>query len=420
MQKRSLDEKEEVRLTPEILLFAYFDIPELTCPLSPVDVLIACGFEVINSPPSILSQMDTGDECLVLTQEKECTQHLAKARRLLMTKAIEELNMKAEELPKYKPPPRLTNAMSIESHAGSKSGSVIDPGFDPYQVHRYDAKSAAAGQNLGPDGDYISPTEQQLEALRSAQKVLENSFHKPIVDREIVATLPNANPSILVSPDTSASDATIGGPSDGSLLAKQFQKREQDRRRNDEQGFTTKAMRDLEKLKKQKVYSHVQLRIQFPDGSALDAKFLPKESIEVVKAVVKESFLVPLDFDLYVAPPRRKLNDASTLEQESLVPAAKVFLSWNSAPPKGAPTGTFLKPDLFREGGAPAYPSATPIASDESENRTATKNKSTDDGDKKPNREDELLRRMLGKGPRGEKSKGGKSSNGAKPAWFKG
>jgi hypothetical protein len=387
-----------------------------------VNFLIACGFQVITSPPSILSQMGTGDECLVLSEEKECTPHLVKARRLLMTKAIEELNMKADELPKYKPPPRATKAKRAESDGGSSSGSVSDPNFDPYKVHRYDAKSAAAGQNLGPDGDYVSPTEQQLQALRSAQKVLENSFHKPIVDREIVASLPNANPVIPISSDGSASDANIAGPSDGSLLAMQFQKREHDRRHREEQGFTTKAMRDLEKLKKQKVYSHVQLRIQFPDGSALEAKFLPKETIEVVKGIVKESFLVPMDFDLYLAPPRRKLNDSSTLEEEGLVPAAKVFLSWkvDSAPVKGAPIGTFLKPELFREGGAPAYPLAKPVAFDDSQNRIAKKNKSAEDNDKKPNREEELLRKMLGKGRRGEKSKDDKSRNGAKPAWFKG
>ena len=181
-------------------------------------------------------------------------------------------------------------------------------------------------------------------------------------------------------------------------------------------------MRDLEKLKKQKVYSHAQLRVQFPDGSALEAKFLPKETIEVVKAVLKESFLCPMDFDLYVAPPRRKLNDASTLEEEGLVPAAKVFLSWkvDSSPDKGAPIGTFLKPELFRDGRAPAYPSAKPLVQDESENRSAKKNKSTDDNDKKPSREDELLRRMLGKGRLGEKPKDGKSNNVGKPSWFKG
>ena len=37
-----------------------------------------------------------------------------------------------------------------------------------------------------------------------------------------------------------------------------------------------------------------------------------------------------LEFDLYVAPPRRLLNDAKTLAEEELVPAAKIHVSWKA------------------------------------------------------------------------------------------
>ena len=223
--------------------------------------------------------------------------------------------------------------------------------------------------------------------------------------------------------DPTASESTSGGPSDGSILAKQFQQREQDRRKRDEQGFTTRAMRDLEKLKKQKVYSHAQIRVQFSDGSALEAKFLPKEPISVIKAVVKDSLILPsLDFDLYVAPPRRKLSEMSTLEEEGLVPAAKIFLSWkvDCAPDKGSPVGSFLKPELFRSGGEPVYPSAKSVVPDERGNQTAEKSRVVDDGVSKPNREEELLRRMLGKGGLGGKPKTGKPNESGKPKWFNG
>lgn len=366
-------------------------------------------------PPPSLSHMDTGEKCLVLAEENEHTQHLVKARRLLTTKAIEELGLKADELPKYKPPTPLTNSVDPTSTSALS--------FNPYKGHRYDAKSAAAGQNLGPDGDYISPTEQQLQALQSAQALLENSFHKPILDREVQASLPNSTLPFPEATDSTASDTTLGGPSDGSMLAKQLQKRELDRRQREEQGFTTKAMRDLEKLKKQKVYSHAQIRVQFSDGSVLEAKFLPKETIAVIKAVVMESLLMSnLDFDLYVAPPRRKLSETSTLEEQGLVPAAKIFLSWkvDSAPDKGSPVGSFLKPELFRSGGEPVYPTAKSVLPDENEKRTAKKSKAVDDGGSKPNREDELLRRMLGEGGLGGKPKSEQPSETGKPKWFKG
>ena len=363
-------------------------------------------------PPS-LSHMDSGEQCLVLAKENEHTEHLVKARRLLTTKAIEELGLKADELPKYKPPTRLTDS---QDPAGASA-----PGFNPYKGYRYDAKSAAAGHHRGPDGDYVSPTEQQLQALLSAQALLEDSFHKPILDREIQASLPNSSVAFSEATDSNASETTLGGPSDGSMLAKQLQKRELDRRQREEQGFTTKAMRDVEKLKKQKVYSHAQIRVQFSDGSVLEAKFLPKETIAVIKAVVRESLLLSsFDFDLYVAPPRRKLNETSTLEEQGLVPAAKIFLSWkvDSAPDKGSPVGSFLKPELFRSGGVPVYPSAKSIVQDDNEKRTAKKSKAVDDGDSNPNREDELLRRMLGKGGLGGKPKTAKPSETGKPKWF--
>lgn len=367
---------------------------------------------MIDVPPPPLSHQVAGEECLILAKENEHTQHLVKARRLLMTKAIEELGLKADELPKYKPPPRLTVA---EAPSGTSEN-----GFNPYKGHRYDAKSAAAGKKMGPDDDYISPTEQQLQALQAAQALLENSFHKPILDREVLASLPNSTPAHAAT-DSTASESTSGGPSDGAMLAKQFQQRDQERRQREEQGFTTKAMRDLEKLKKQKVYSHAQIRVQFSDGSALEAKFLPKEPISVIKAVVKESLvLASSDFDLYVAPPRRKLNEAMTLEEQGLVPAAKIFLSWkvDCAPEKGSPVGSFLKPELFRPGGEPAYPSAKSVVPAEGDARTAKKSKGVDDGVSKPDREDELLRRMLGKGGLGGKPKTVKPSDSGKPKWF--
>ena len=385
-----------------------------------VEFLIACGFRLTEKPPPLLSQIDTGEECLVLAQENEDIQHLVKARRLLVTKAIQDLGMSSHDLPKFKNPPRLTEAGDhavgrVPTGIASSSGE-----FDPYRGHRFDAKSAAVGKNLGPDGDYVSPTEQQLQALQTQQKQLESSMHRPLVDRGIVASLPSNTPSAVTM--TSNVAPTVAGPSDGTLLANQFKKREQERRQREEGGFTTKAMRDLEKLKKQKVYSHAQLRVQFADGSSLEIKFLPKETIEVVHAVIKDCLLCPekLDFDLFVAPPRRKLKQGSTLEEEGLVPAAKVFLSWkpNFAPDKQVPVGTFLKPDLFREGTAPSYPSAASLV--ESQQATTLTATSSDNSvvPSASDLEETMLRRMMGQGRALAKSSN-KDSKGGKPKWFK-
>ena len=55
----------------------------------------------------------------------------------------------------------------------------------------------------------------------------------------------------------------------GSMIAAQFQKQQEQRKQREEGGFTTKTMRELEKLKKQKVYSFCTLVLQFADGTVL-------------------------------------------------------------------------------------------------------------------------------------------------------
>jgi len=376
-----------------------------------VEFLVASGFQLKEESLPLLSKTDSAETCLILMEENEDISHIIKARRLLTATATNDLSMDAEELPKYKPPPIKANIRGKPTNNGE---------FDVYKGSRFDAKSAAIGQQLGPDGNYISTTEKKVQELQSQQKKLEKSMHNQVGDREISAFLPNTAPVVLDSAGRGTS-AAASGQSDGSLLAKQFQKREQERKQREEGGFTTKAMRDLQRLKKQKVYSHTQLRIQFSDGSAITAKFFPKEKVEVVYNVIKNTLLQnDFDFDLYVAPPRRKLDFTTTLEEEDLVPAAKIFVSWkaNAAPDKNTPAGAFLKAEYFREGSKPSYPSSQALIG-AVPSKKRSQNVATSSGNSE-SREEEMLKRMLGKGGL-RKSKSDTASKPGlpnKPKWF--
>eukprot|EP00548_Thalassiothrix_antarctica_P013869 CAMPEP_0194171884 /NCGR_PEP_ID=MMETSP0154-20130528/6435_1 /TAXON_ID=1049557 /ORGANISM="Thalassiothrix antarctica, Strain L6-D1" /LENGTH=621 /DNA_ID=CAMNT_0038884377 /DNA_START=57 /DNA_END=1922 /DNA_ORIENTATION=- len=380
-----------------------------------IEFLLACGFQLKEEAPKLLSGSETCEKQLVLTKENEDTSHIIEARRLLVLKATTDLGMNAEDLPKFKPPPFRTyprGQVARGSFAGTTSGE-----FNPYKGVRFDAKSAAIGKQLGPDKNYRSTTEKKVEELQLQQDKLENSMHNEITDREINAFLPT---TVSVIPDSDVAGSN-NGPSDGVLLARQIQRREQEKKQREDGGFTTKAMRDLQKLKRQKVYSHAQLRIQFSDGSAITARFLPREKIDAVRKAVKGALLnKDLDFDLYVAPPRRKLNFTSTLEQEGLVPAAKVFLSWksNAAPGKQMSPGTFLKAELFQDGCAPSYPSSQTLVGKDSKD-TSQNAKVSRDNDS--SREEDLLSRMLGKAGRKKPKKNSvkKVALGNKPKWFK-
>ena len=137
---------------------------------------------------------------------------------------------------------------------------------------------------------------------------------------------------------TSSQNESTKSSGDAGLLAARAQKLQAEKLQREQGGFTTKAMRQVAQLQKQKVYAHTALQIQFPDGTKLCGKFLPGETVETVQAALRSDCLknANADFDLYVAPPRRLLPLKSTLQTEGLVPAAKLFVSWKVSPP--APT----------------------------------------------------------------------------------
>jgi hypothetical protein len=334
---------------------------------------------------------------LVLKPEDERQSFLITARRLLMTRAVTDLGMQADQLPPYRSPPTLWSATA----AATSASDVTSPAFNPYQGYRHDAQSAAAGENLGPDAGYVSTTNRQLALLEQQQAALEAKLQTPVRDdRAWTAALPVTVAFAVAAAAAAAAeeDPMEKGPSDGSLLAASAKRRWEEHQKRETAGLTTKAMRDLERIKKQKVYAHVQLTIQFADGSKLSGKFLPRETVATVKAAIQQECLVALgDFDLYVAPPRRLLPPANTLQQEGLVPAAKVFLSWKvgSAPDKTAAAGSFLQSHLFASHPAAnnSFPTAQPVVPDKKQEAAA-------DGaakkGKKSTREEGMLKRMMG------------------------
>lgn len=140
-----------------------------------VDYLLASGFVRQSTAPELLSHNKTGEECLVLLSEHESTSFLIQARRLLLQTCISELNMSADDLPKYKPPPSLV----------STTTTTIE--FNPYKSNRHNA----TGQPQQPDA-YESTTETKLKQLQSRQERLEAQLQgQQLQNRELVALRPN-------------------------------------------------------------------------------------------------------------------------------------------------------------------------------------------------------------------------------------
>lgn len=127
------------------------------------------------------------------------------------------------------------------------------------------------------------------------------------------------------------------------------------------------------------------------------------------------------DFDLYVAPPRRLLDDSKSLEQEELVPAAKIHVSWKSNLGNMS-VGGFLRPELFNANNNEnaSFPEAKSIIPERKAPPSASS--STVSNDPSQSKEDMMMARMMGKGLLGGKKKssgGGDGEKKGKPKWFK-
>ena len=134
-----------------------------------------------------------------------------------------------------------------------------------------------------------------------------------------------------------------------------------------------------------------------------------------------------------MAPPRRLLDDKKTLEEEELVPAAKIHVSWKvGASPFGGAAGCYLRNELFSEGAgtvAASFPNARPIVNEQKGPVNAQgKDSSGNNGGCSQSKEELLMQRMLGKkvGLLGGRTTSGNNSEkesdkkNGKPKWFKG
>lgn len=371
-----------------------------------LDVLISIGFDY-NFQSNVFAK-DPGH--ITLASEKENVNLISNTRQQLVDILTNDLGVSAKDIPQLK--------SSIQSNCGTDG---IQRPFDPFKSHAFNTQAAAMGasdpsSNLPNDIpiESIGKTEKQLEQLINKEKQIQQKFQSEFTDRQLVAMLPHKVTDLTNSSSSPYSQEVMSARSDGSLLAAQMKKREDERRRKEEglDGFKTKSMRDLEILQKRKVYSHAQIRISFSDGSSLSAKFLPNESIATIKDQVQSALLPEIrskcDFDLYITPPRHILESSKSLMEEGLVPAAKVFVSWKqgkSPPVIESEPGSFLMKHLFRAPGNPSdcnscqFPESRNVVpkSVDKVKITTTSNSRNVAQSSSTTREEEMVRRMLGK-----------------------
>ncbi|KAG8446384.1 hypothetical protein GDO86_014006 [Hymenochirus boettgeri] len=108
-------------------------------------------------------------------------------------------------------------------------------------------------------------------------------------------------------------------------VRRRFAELRSERQRLEEAPLMTKALREAQMKEKLEKYPKVVLRVLFPDRYILQGFFHPTEKVSAVKEFVRihlEDSQIP--FYLFTTPPRIELDNAQTLFQANLFPAALV------------------------------------------------------------------------------------------------
>ena len=311
--------------------------------------------------------------------------------------------------------------------------------FNPYQPQHVDGLSQAVGTRLlAPEG-WTSHTEQQVEVLKQKQAAIQRKLANHVIPRQWKAWRESSSGSNHSTMSTTIYDASSShtSHSDAQLIAAHAKKQLLQAQATEQQGFTTKAMRDLEKLQKHKVYGETVLKIHFPDGSGVSGHFAPATTTiaQVIQSLFQDVLMEGIFstsiadtsnhinhttskmLQLFTTPPRTVLDPSKTLEQLQLIPAAKVHVQWKVPLTSPNPRkGWFIRDDCFVTNADPrvalqglsGLPQGVALVGNEEGNTIATP---TTDGStglsmtsgpakKKQNKVDKealLLQRMMGK-----------------------
>ncbi|GLD93072.1 hypothetical protein PINS_up001664 [Pythium insidiosum] len=234
-----------------------------------------------------------------------------------------------------------------------------DPSFDAF-------KPQITRMQMQPRG--ASTTEVLVDTLKSKQEQLLQSAEKP-----------PRNPKVLFPGETGATtsaalrvdaEAEDERPGDLALVMASMKARRSELEKA--QNFRTQAMRELDELKRKKVFQSTLIRVQFSDRVSIQVAFHPLETVADVMAYIRDECLDASvsenKFYLYVSPPLVKLDPTKTLTDMGLVPAAHTYLSWIDALPASSSStvGAYLRQELLTsvdaesknadDGRAAAYP----------------------------------------------------------------
>eukprot|EP00644_Phytophthora_capsici_P004110 jgi/Phyca11/7052/fgenesh1_pm.PHYCAscaffold_17_\ len=236
---------------------------------------------------------------------------------------------------------------AIEENEGGMDADLMSS-YDALQLLRnsnFDTVSRAAVMTLMKIianilSDLVPETQTlMLTPSPSDKSVLEEGFRLLNVEADDLNISLDTRPvtqitRVQMQPrGPSTTEVLVGALNDAQLLISSLKARREVMEKT--KNFRTQAMRELDELKRKKVFQSALIRVQFPDRAVLQASFHPNETIQDVMDHVTECLADQYQtsrFYLYVTPPMQKLAAMKTLSELNLVPAALMYLSWSVAP----------------------------------------------------------------------------------------
>lgn len=197
--------------------------------------------------------------------------------------------------------------------------------FDPYStiIHRNNPQPTRLPSKAESKVELFNKRRLQLEGLPED------------VERLTKIIWPITSSSSLSSSIISEATIPPEDVSDKSILSQALSNKLKSMVVSEDPPLTTKAIRDLEKIERERVYSKTLISICFPDRIEIRGYFHPRhitrDIYEWIYSCFEDNLISKDSFELFQTPPKKVLvNGDETLFDSKLVPAAKLFLAWCS------------------------------------------------------------------------------------------
>lgn len=216
-------------------------------------------------------------------------------------------------------------SMSVESFPGYVTGKE----FNPYKTIKFSTNSLSKEKKKPAQG---SRFEKALKKLYLEREQIMESAGLP--KRYFVAFTSLSEAMKFQKEGEESSDeenSKIVRKANKRLVM--LAKRAQDKQSKRSKQFSTLAMREFEKLKDQPVFTRALIRVKFPDGTVLQAFFSPREKVSDVISYFAQYLKTKSDMYLFMAPPKKILEEDMSLEDAKLLPCVRLYAGFHDSVP---------------------------------------------------------------------------------------